>query len=81
MADIQVMIIVGHVEGRRAARGSDVAMRGNGAPVLLLLYLLQSCVRGGRRRVEDMCYERRRAEACVDESAHHALVNAGTPPA
>ena len=27
---------------------------------------------GGRRRVEDMCYERRRAEACVDESAHHA---------
>ena len=24
-----------------------------------------------------MCYERRRAEACVDESAHHALVNAG----
>ena len=23
-----------------------------------------------------MCYERRRAEACVDESAHHALVNA-----
>ena len=32
---------------------------------------------GGRRRVEDMCYERRRAEACVDESAYHALVNAG----
>jgi hypothetical protein len=28
-------------------------------------------VRGGgrtRRRVEDMCYERRRAKACVDES-------------
>jgi len=22
-----------------------------------------------------MCYERRRAEACVDESAHHALTN------
>ena len=31
----------------------------------------------GGRRVEDMCYERRRAEACVDESAHHALVTAG----
>ena len=31
---------------------------------------------GGRRRVEDMCNERRRAEACVDESAHHALANA-----
>ena len=27
--------------------------------------------------MEDRCYERRRAEACVDESAHHALVNAG----
>jgi hypothetical protein len=28
---------------------------------------------GGRRRVDDMCYDRRRAEACVDESARHAL--------
>ena len=29
--------------------------------------------------MEDMCYEKRRAEACVDasESAHHALANAG----
>jgi hypothetical protein len=27
--------------------------------------------------VEDMYYERRRAEACVDYSAHHALDNAG----
>jgi hypothetical protein len=50
VADIPVMIIVGHVEGRRAARSSDVATRGggsatqrhslstchpNGAPVLL----------------------------------------------
>jgi hypothetical protein len=43
----------------------------------LLQDLLQSCARGGGRRVEDMSYERRRAEACVDESAHHALVNAG----
>jgi len=25
-----------------------------------------------------MCYERRRAEACVDESAHHALGPVGT---
>jgi hypothetical protein len=25
----------------------------------------------------DMCCEIRRAEACVDYSAHHALVNAG----
>jgi hypothetical protein len=44
---------------------------------LLLQYLLQSCSRGRRGIVEDMCYERRRAEARVDESAHHALVNAG----
>jgi hypothetical protein len=31
----------------------------------------------GEGIVEDMCYERRRAEACVDLSAHHAQVNAG----
>ena len=52
------------------------AQRGSGAhPVcvyycsvcLFLQYLLQSCARGGRRRVEDMCYERLRAEACVDD--------------
>jgi hypothetical protein len=30
VTDIPVMIIVGHVEGRRAARGSDVATRGGG---------------------------------------------------
>jgi hypothetical protein len=28
MADIPVMIVVGHVEGRQVARGSDVATRG-----------------------------------------------------
>ena len=33
---------------------------------LLLQYLLQSCSRGGRGIMEDMCYERRRAEALVD---------------
>ena len=33
---------------------------------LLLQYLIPSCARGGRRIVEDMCYEIRRAEACVD---------------
>jgi hypothetical protein len=33
---------------------------------LLLQYLIQCCARGGRRIVEDMCYEIRRAEACVD---------------
>jgi len=38
--------------------------------VLLLQDLLYAW---GGRRVEDMCYERRRSEACVDESAHHAL--------
>jgi hypothetical protein len=44
---------------------------------LLLQCRLQTCSRGGRGIVEDMCYERRRAEACVDLTAHHALVNAG----
>ena len=44
---------------------------------VLLQDLLQSCARGGRRRVEDMCYERRRAEACVDESAHHVYAVCG----
>ena len=45
---------------------------------LLLQDLLQSCSRRGEalRRVDDMCYDRRRSEACVDESAHHALANA-----
>jgi hypothetical protein len=44
---------------------------------LLLQDLLQSCARGGRGIVEDMCYEMRRAETCVDWSDHQALVNAG----
>jgi hypothetical protein len=34
--------------------------------LLLLQYLLQSCMRGGRGIVEDVCYERRRVEALVD---------------
>ena len=34
----------------------------------------------GRRRVEDKCYERRQAEACVDESAHHAQRHARHDP-
>ena len=40
---------------------------------LLLQYLLQSCSRGGGGEVEDMCYERLRAEAFVNQSAHFAL--------
>jgi hypothetical protein len=32
---------------------------------------------GGGGGMEDMCYERLRAEANVDLSAHHAIVNAG----
>jgi hypothetical protein len=28
--------------------------------------LIQSCASGGRRIVEDMCYEIRRSEACMD---------------
>jgi len=33
---------------------------------LLLQDLAQSCLRGEEGILEDMCYERRRAEACVD---------------
>ena len=33
----------------------------------------------GEGIVEDVCYERRRAEACVGQSAHHALVNCCPP--
>jgi hypothetical protein len=33
---------------------------------LLLQDLVQSCLREGGGLWEDMCYERRRAEACVD---------------
>jgi len=33
---------------------------------LLLQDLVQSCLRVGGGILEDMCYERRRAEACVD---------------
>ena len=33
---------------------------------LLLQDLVQSCLHGGEGIWEDMCYERRRAEACVD---------------
>jgi hypothetical protein len=38
-------------------------------------YYKAVCV-GVRGTVKDQCYEVRRAEACVDWCAHHALVNA-----
>jgi len=36
---------------------------------------------GGRRRVEDMCYERRRAEACVDDGTREepGTITQGAP--
>jgi hypothetical protein len=34
--------------------------------IIVLQYLLQSCSRGGRGILEDMCYEGRRAKACVN---------------
>ena len=47
------------------APDTDEIMKGS--PVCLLLQdLLQSCVRGGRGTVKDVCYEVRRAEARVD---------------
>ena len=50
---------------KRRERGKGRKGKG-GVCVLLLQDLVQSCSRGGGRKVEDMCYERRRAEACVD---------------
>ena len=44
---------------------------------LLLKDLVQSCLLGEGGILEDMCYEIRRAEACVDLSDHHTLVKAG----
>ena len=41
-------------------RGGDIR-----SVCLLLQYLLQSCSRGGNVGMEDMCYERLRAEADV----------------
>ena len=35
---------------------------------LLLQYLLQSCSRGVGEIVDDICYERRRAEACAEDT-------------
>jgi hypothetical protein len=54
VADIPVMIVVGHVEGRQVARGSDVATRGGWGATQRHRLQDQSCLRGG------MCYERRR---------------------
>ena len=34
--------------------------------------IIKLCAGGGT--VKDMCYEVRRAEACVDQCAHHALM-------
>jgi len=43
--------------------------------VCLLLRTYYKAVRGGgRRRVDDMCYDRRRAEACVDESGRSDIL-------
>ena len=53
-----------------------------GRPVcvcLLLQYLLQSCSRGGRGIVEDMCYERRRAEALAPQSPTRSFLSETDP--
>ncbi len=50
----------------RAKTGVDTPPRVSVRVCLLLQDLVQSCLRGGGGILEDMCYERRRAEACVD---------------
>ena len=74
--------VLRHGDRHVTVKGGLVAWKRPGSQIqtrvcLLLQYLLQSCSRGGRGIVEDMCYERRRTEALVDLSAHHALANAG----
>ncbi len=67
-----LLFVLAQFSSRLVVRSCDLCSVVRAGPkcesVLLLQDLLQSCARGGRRRVEDMCYERRRAEACVDES-------------
>jgi hypothetical protein len=62
--DVCVFITAGPSTKLFAWGGGD--MGGHVLLCLLLQYLVQSCARGGRRIVEDMCYEIRRAQACVD---------------
>ena len=55
----------------RMERGEAMVAQGISTTTMLLFidavkYLLPRCSRGGRGIVEDMRYERRRAEACVD---------------
>ena len=56
--DLSLSPFLPWTRGRRGGYFSCVVL------CLLLQYLLQSCSRGGRGIVEDMCYARRRAEAC-----------------
>jgi hypothetical protein len=49
-----------------AVAQAQMTIGGTQPECLLLQYRIQSCARGGRRIVEDMCYEIQRAEACVD---------------
>ena len=46
-------------------QAGSTGSRGPGC-CLLLQYLIQSCARGGRRILENMCYEIRPSGACVD---------------
>jgi hypothetical protein len=49
------------------APAKELSLRPWGVCVCLLLQdLVQTCLRGGGGIWEDICYERRRAEACVD---------------
>jgi len=51
VADIPVMIIVGHVEGRRVARGSDLATRSGGSATQR--HSLSTCQPDGAPVLED----------------------------
>jgi len=57
-------------------RRRGLGMRGGFFVLLVVVTFDKAVCGGGRGTVKDMCYEVRRAEACVDQCAHHALVNA-----
>jgi hypothetical protein len=61
--------LCGYARGRKwatCARPPPLAGTRSVCVCLLLQDLVQTCLHGGGGIWEDMCYERRRAEACVD---------------
>ena len=78
-ADLSEDGSTGRAQGKEAVGGGHYGRAGLAGVCVFITAgpITKLFAGGGGRRVEDMCYDIRRAEACVDESAHHALANAG----